>query len=84
MMDSKIGNRDKYFILANRRVLKNANHPIYRLSMQPHLGVFDFVQDVKATTGQTKDIIIKTTNNSYGVGKAMELTTNLIADRNKE
>ena len=78
MIDANVGNRDKYFLLANRRVLKSEKYPVFKLSMQPEFKQFDFSHQIVEELGQSKDIIIKTTNNSYGVGKGLEVVTNIL------
>lgn len=78
MMDANVGGRDKYFLLANRRILKNSNYPVFKLSMQPELKQFDFSHQIIEELGQSKDIIIKTSNNSYGIGKGLEVVTNIL------
>ncbi len=78
MMDANVGGRDKYFLLANRRVLKSATHPVYKLSMRPEKRLYDFSAEITQQLGQSKNIIIKTSCNSYGVGRGLETVTNLI------
>ena len=78
MMDADVGSRDKFFILANRRILKSAKHPVYKLNMQLAKNNINISSDIEKTIGQTKNIIIKSKNQSYGVGKGLEAVTNLL------
>ncbi len=78
MMDSDVEGRDKYFLLANRRVLKSPAHPVYKLSMNPEKRQYNFSSDIVKTLGQSKNLIIKTSCNSYGVGRGLETITNLV------
>ena len=78
MMDADVGLRDKYFVLANRRVLKAAKHPVYKLNMEFARHNKNVSSDIEKTLGQTKNLIIKSKCQSYGVGKGLEAVTNLL------
>ena len=84
MMEANVGKRQKYFLLANRRLLKSEKYPVYRLSMEMAGSQFDYYSDVKSNIGATENLIIKTTNNSYGVGKALEVVTCLLEGKEKD
>ncbi len=77
MMDADAEGRTKFFVLANRRILKSSSHEVYKLSMNPQKILNDFSKEIIAKTGKKKDIVIKTSNKSYGVGKGFEAVTNL-------
>lgn len=87
MLNADIGNRQKFCILANRRILKASTYPVYRLSMQPQEGKFDYAKDIFQSVEKEqalKSLVIKTSNKSYGAGKGLEVVTCLLESEGKE
>ncbi len=85
MIEADVGNRDKFMILASRKVLKEdvyPNCPRYKLSLTLNSPAGN---DILAKVGlkNTKCLIIKSSNNSYGVGKGLEAVSSLIEERER-
>lgn len=70
MLDAEIGNRQKIFLLANKRLLKT-NHYVYQLSMDKSLQN-DHGYEMQQQIPKNTPFIIKTGNGSYGAGKALD------------
>lgn len=84
MMDSEIGNRKKYFILANRRILKTDKFPVYKLSMNVASQQFIFKQEDSFTTPQQfSNLIIKTSDKSFGVGKGLDAVVSILKEKER-
>lgn len=82
MIDAEIGDRAKYFILANKRVLKT-QYPVYKLSPQKQAEGYsygrDIIESIQPPTNQP--LIIKTTTKSFGVGKGFQALTSYLKER---
>ncbi len=75
MLNADVGNRKKIMLLANRRALSYQNHPIYKLN----LNCKEVYEDMKNFIPESCNaFIVKTTQQSYGVGKGFEAVSNWI------
>lgn len=88
MMDANIGDREKYFLLANRRVLKAANYPIYKLSMHRPTHTFSVVNDILENTTPPitelpSELIIKTGAKSYGLGRGFYALSDIAKEKER-
>ncbi len=84
MIDAEVGNREKYLLLANRRLLKTT-HPVVRLSMGLKQQSFEFGKQIYTMLPQDKQsmFIVKTGCKSYGVGRAMEALTGFLKEKER-
>ncbi len=81
MLDADVGDREKYMILANSGKLKEdfaPNCPKYKLSfpLNSSLG-----KDILEKVGLTKCLLIKSSKQSYGVGKGFEATVSFLEEK---
>lgn len=83
MMNAEVGDRSKYFILANKRVLKSETYPVYRLSPQRQEESFSYGRDIIDTVSpqENEPLIIKSTSKSFGVGKGFQALTSYLKER---
>lgn len=82
MMDSEIGNRKKFFILANRRILKTDKFPVYKLSMNVTSQQFSF-KNLFTTPEHSSNLIIKTSDKSFGVGKGLDAVVSILKEKER-
>lgn len=85
MLEADIGNREKYCLIANRRILKSDKYPIYRISFQNNPKTFNYGKDIINQLGKenTSPLIIRTSNQSYGVGRGLEAITSLLEENER-
>lgn len=83
MIDAEVGDRSKYFILTNKRVLKSEKYPVYRLSPQRQEESFSYGRDIIDTVNpqENEPLIIKSTSKSFGVGKGFQALTSYLKER---
>jgi len=81
MMDADVGSRQKYFLLANRRVLKSEKYPVYRLSMQKQERTYNHGKDIMQAVGPQDSLVIKTGTKSYGVGRGLQALTSYLHEK---
>lgn len=85
MLDAKIEERKKFMILANKRVLKYKRHPVLKLSMnteENYKNLKNFMLDINKNN-QQKDLLIKSSNHSYGAGKGFEALNLIFEEQSK-
>ncbi len=84
MMDADVEGREKYFILANRRILKTEKYPVYRLSMKMPTQQFNYgKQIIENFENPVTQMIVKTSDKSFGVGKGLEVVTSLLEEKER-
>ena len=83
MIEANVRKRSKYFILANKRVLKSETYPVYRLSPQRQEESFSYGRDIIDTVSpqENEPLIIKSTSKSFGVGKGFQALTSYLKER---
>ena len=83
MMDADVGSAKKVFVYANKKMLKSEKYPIYKLSFGINTTKFNYAKDIKQkTTGQ--NLIIHSSNKSFGAGKGLEAATCILEEKHKE
>lgn len=75
MLDADVGNCKKIMLLANRRALSYKTHPIYKLNLNCK-DVYEEMQNFIPESCNA--FVVKTTPQSYGVGKGFEAVSNWI------
>jgi len=83
MMDADVGTANKVFVYANKKMLKSEKFPIYKLSFKINTTKFNYAKDIQQKT-TSQNLIIHTSNKSFGAGKGLEAATCLLEGRHKE
>ena len=82
MMDSQAKIKEKYFLLANSRMLKTEKYPVYRLSMQkPNTLTYNYGKKILEEIKLQDQMIIKTGTKSYGLGRGFEALTSYLEEK---
>lgn len=86
MIDAKVGNRTKIFILANKRILKSDRYPVYKVDIQKQSQSFSYGKDIIETINpkEKEPLILKTTSKSFGVGKGFQALASYIKEKDRE
>jgi len=81
MLNADIGNRQKIFLYANRKNLKT-DYSVYKISLHPNMS-YSLYNEVKNGKSIDNPFVVKTTNESFGVGKGLEQITNYFEERDR-
>lgn len=86
MINAETDNRSKYFILANKRILKADNYPVYKVAIQKQSPLFSYGKDIISSLNPTNEspLIIKTTQKSFGVGKGFQALASYLKEKDRE
>lgn len=81
MLDAEIGHRQKIFLFANRKNLKT-EHAIFKISLQPSAN-YSLYKELSKNESSENQFIVKTSNESFGVGKGLEHITNYFEEKER-